>query len=114
MKTILLSMLVMMSAMGVDELNFKQIEMELEEQKLMEAKSEGVEIVQPIEIFFMYGNEDGTYWLDANAEEENVIFVGYDSLIEWGIDFKTLHHGHTRIGLFDETGWELLEIVKEI
>lgn len=67
-----------------------------------------------LDVFFMYGNENGTYWIEPSAEYENVIWIGYDDLKEWNIEFDELSHGNKLVGSFDETGWELfgLEYVK--
>lgn len=63
-----------------------------------------------LDIFYMYSNESGTYWLDpATTEGENVIFVPYVALNEWDINLNILHHGQKFSGLFDsEYEWELL------
>lgn len=100
MKTALLSLMVLISTMGINGVSLDSGTQEI-----------SVNEEQSIELFFMYGNEEGTYWLDPKAEYENVIWVDYESLIEWGIDFKELHHGNKKVGLFDETGWELFEII---
>lgn len=63
-----------------------------------------------LDVFYMYSNGDGTYWLDPTADYENVVFIGYDALEEWNIDFDELHHGNQYLGTFDETGWELLDL----
>lgn len=67
-----------------------------------------------LDVFFMYGNENGTYWLEPSAEYENVVWIGYEDLKEWNIEFKSLHHGNKLIGTFDNEGWELfgLEYIK--
>ena len=61
-----------------------------------------------LDVFYMYSNEVGSYWLDpATSEGENVIFVGFDDLKEWNIDLDDLEHGQKWIGVFSEDGWEL-------
>jgi len=111
-------MLMLMNGLGMDSVSVEQLERNLleeqEEQEIQEARNNGYEILQPIEIYFMYGNDNGTYWLEPSAEHENVIFVDYQSLKEWNIDYNELEHGNRMIGLFDETyQWELLEIITE-
>ena len=62
-----------------------------------------------LDIFYMYSNENGSYFLDPTADVENVIFVPYVALNEWDINLDTLHHGQKFSGLFDsEYEWELL------
>lgn len=61
-----------------------------------------------IELFKMYDNAEGTYLLDPKAEVENVILVEKEQADEWSLD--ELHHGTKVTGIFDEEGWELLEI----
>lgn len=116
MNTTLLTLLLMiMNTLGLNTVSVDELKWELnEEYRIQEARDNGIEVLQPIEIYFMYGNDDGTYWLDPSAEYENVIYVGYDELEEWNIDYDRLHHGNMMIGLFDETGWELMEIVSEL
>ena len=64
-----------------------------------------------LDIFYMYSNEDGMYFLEPTAEYENVIYVDYASWNEWiGLDSTTLHHGTKFIGVFDSEGWELYDI----
>ncbi|WP_342532741.1 hypothetical protein MHB40_14850 [Lysinibacillus sp. FSL K6-0057] len=63
------------------------------------------------ELYYMYSNETGHYFLDSKAETENVIYVGLnDYLVDeaFKIDTTTLHHGKKFIGTFtDNTLWEL-------
>lgn len=63
------------------------------------------------ELFYMYSNDTGHYFLDPKAEYENVIYVGLnDYLIDdnFKIDTSTVHHGKKFIGTFaDITLWEL-------
>lgn len=115
MNTTLIGLLLMiMNTLGMNTVSTDQLEWELnEEQNIQEAKNNGMDILQPIELWYMYSNEDGTYWLDPSAEYENVIFVGYESLEEWNVSVDSLHHGNMMIGLFDETGWELLDMISE-
>lgn len=61
-----------------------------------------------IELFKMYNDSKGTYLLDPEAEHENVILVEKEQAAEWKLD--ELHHGTKVTGIFDEEGWELLEI----
>ncbi len=71
------------------------------------------------ELFYMYSNETGHYFLDPNVEFENVIYVGLnDYLVDssFKIDTTSLHHGQKFIGTFaDDTLWELtgLEVVSK-
>lgn len=60
------------------------------------------------EIFYMYSNKEGHFFLDPKAETENVIFIG---LNDFKIDASTLHHGKKFIGTFaDDSLWELVRI----
>lgn len=62
-----------------------------------------------LDIFYMYSNESGSYFLDPAADVENVIFVPYVALNDWNINLDTLHHGQKFSGIFDsEYSWELL------
>ena len=61
-------------------------------------------------LFYMYSNENGHYFLDPLADNENVIYVGLDDLF---IDIDSMHHGKRFIGTFaDSTLWELIDIVE--
>ncbi len=66
------------------------------------------------ELFYMYSNKEGHFFLDPKAEFENVIFVGlndYKIDENFKIDTAALHHGKKFIGTFaDDTLWELLKI----
>lgn len=59
-----------------------------------------------VDLFYMYNNEEGAFFLDPSADVENVIFVDNDSLNDWDIP-EDLHHGTKFVGEFDSTGWEL-------
>jgi len=63
------------------------------------------------ELYYMYSNDTGHYFLDPKAEFENVIYVGLnDYLIDSNLKIETpsLHHGQKFIGTFeDDTLWEL-------
>ncbi|MEQ6355222.1 hypothetical protein ABNX05_11390 [Lysinibacillus sp. M3] len=63
------------------------------------------------ELFYMYSNDKGHYFLDPKSEFENVIYVGLnDYLIDsnFTIDTTSLHHGKKFIGTFaDDSLWEL-------
>lgn len=55
------------------------------------------------ELFYMYSNEDGHYFLDPKADTENVIYVGHDDFY-----VPETHHGTKFVGTFaDNTLWEL-------
>lgn len=57
------------------------------------------------ELFYMYSNNEGHFFLDPKAETENIIFIG---LNDFKIDASTLHHGKKFIGTFDDDSlWEL-------
>lgn len=54
-------------------------------------------------LFYMYSNEEGHYFLDPEAEYENVIFVPLDDYY-----LSSPHHGDKFIGTFSDTDlWEL-------
>lgn len=58
------------------------------------------------ELFYMYSTEEGHFFLDPNAETENVVYVGLNE-----IDTPTLHHGKKFIGTFaNDYLWELVKI----
>lgn len=73
------------------------------------------EIVSPsydeieLEIFYMYSNKEGSYFLEPTAEFENVIFIDKQSMDNMHMG-KNIHHGAKFIGVFDSTGWDLLGI----
>lgn len=61
-----------------------------------------------VTLFYMYSNEEGHYFIDPLADNENVIYVGLDDLY---INIDSLHHGKRFIGTFaDSTLWELVDI----
>jgi len=60
------------------------------------------------ELFYMYSNDEGHFFLDPEVTTENVIFIG---LNDFKIDTPTLHHGKKFIGTFaDDSSWELISI----
>ena len=62
------------------------------------------------ELFYMYSNESGYYFLDPKAEYENVIYVGHDDFL---ITKEQAHHGNKFIGTFeDDSLWELIGLEK--
>lgn len=61
-----------------------------------------------LDVFFMYSNDEGTYWIEPKSEFENVIYIAYEDLEEWGIEIVELSHGNKLTGIFDITGWDLL------
>ncbi|KOS61461.1 hypothetical protein FJQ98_16555 [Lysinibacillus agricola] len=71
------------------------------------------------ELFYIYSNEIGHYFLDPKAEFENVIYVGindYKIDENFKIDTTSIHRGKKFIGTFvDDSLWELtgLEAVDE-
>lgn len=102
LKSIAMSLLVAMGSFGYDSVeDVKSVEV-VNVNEVVE--NENIEL----DVFFMYGNEIGTYWLEPTADYENVVFVGYDALEKWNIDMDDLHHGKRLIGTFDNEGWELL------
>lgn len=60
-----------------------------------------------LDVFYMYSNEEGSYFLEPNAEYENVIFIDNDTLKEWNVNTDELEHGMRYTGTFDKDGWEL-------
>lgn len=78
--------------------------------KCTQVASNGL-ISNQTELYYMYSNETGHYFLDPKSEFENVIYVGLnDYLVDeaFKIDTTTLHHGKKFIGTFtDNTLWEL-------
>lgn len=86
--------------------------------KCLQVASNGLKSNQT-ELYYMYSNESGHYFLDPKAEYENVIFVGLNDYLtdsNFKIDTPSLHHGQKFIGTFtDDTLWELIgleDIVK--
>lgn len=63
---------------------------------------------QELDVFYMYGNSTDTYWLEPQAEYENVIYVPRGTLDEWGIEPTQL--GERYKATFDPTGWDILAI----
>lgn len=63
---------------------------------------------QELELFYMYGDQEGAYFLEPQAEYENVIYVPRGTLDELP-DFPT-ELGERFTGTFDSEGWELLSI----
>lgn len=66
------------------------------------------------ELFYMYSNKDGHFFLDPKAETENIIFIGlneYKTDENFKIDTASLHHGKKFMGTFaDDSLWELVRI----
>lgn len=66
------------------------------------------------ELFYMYSNNEGHFFLDPEATSENVIFIGlndYKIDENFKIDTTSLHHGKKFIGTFaDDSLWELVRI----
>lgn len=60
------------------------------------------------ELFYMYSNNEGHFFLDPEATTENVIFIG---LNDFKVDTASLHHGKKFIDTFAEDNlWELLNL----
>lgn len=72
---------------------------------------QSIKLSNQTELFYMYSNETGHYFLDPKAEYENVIYVGLNDYLldsNFKIDTPSLHHGKKFIGTFtDDTLWEL-------
>lgn len=68
------------------------------------------------ELFYMYSNNEGHYFLDPKAETENVIFIGlneYNTDKNFKLDTASLITGKKFIGIFaDDSLWELIGIEK--
>lgn len=63
------------------------------------------------ELFYMYSNNEGHFFLDPKATTENVIYVG---LNDFKVDTASLHHGKKFIGTFaDDSLWELLKLEED-
>ena len=66
------------------------------------------------ELFYMYSNNEGYFFLDPKAETESVIFVGindYKVDKNFKVNTTTIHHGKKFIGTFaDDSLWELVKI----
>ncbi|MGG0667690.1 hypothetical protein ABE073_04090 [Lederbergia citrisecunda] len=54
------------------------------------------------ELWFVYNNEDGTFWLEYGEEMDVIHFIGYDELEEWNVDKDKLKLGTMMIGAIDE------------
>ena len=107
-------LLMMMNTLGMNTVDVEQLGMELNEQiNVQEARNNNIQVLQPIDIYFMYGDDEGTYWHDPSVDINNIIFVDYESLKEWNIDYDTLEYETMMIGLFDETSWELIDMISE-
>lgn len=81
--------------------------------------SEGWELIgianedetKELEIFFMYENEIGGFFLEPSADFENVIYIDKQTMNDWNMGDE-IHHGESFIGIFDNEGWELFGIKK--
>lgn len=51
------------------------------------------------ELFYMYSNNEGHFFLDPKAPTENVIYVG---LNDFKVDIASLHHGKRFVGTFSD------------
>lgn len=65
-----------------------------------------------IEIYKTSENENGFLFHDPTAEFEPDIFVDMQAVEEWKL--QDLQDGQKVIGVFDETGWELLDVIKVV
>lgn len=63
---------------------------------------------QELDLFYMYGDENGAFLLEPTAEYENVIFVPREMLEE--LEPFPTELGERFTGTFDAEGWELLEL----
>lgn len=63
---------------------------------------------QELDIFYMYGNKGGSYFLEPQAEYENLIYINQSDLNDW--DITPTEPGQRFTGTFDPTGWELLNL----
>ena len=61
-----------------------------------------------LELFYMYGNTTGSYFLEPEAEYENLIYVSQSDLNDW--DITPTEPGQKFTGIFDSTGWDLLNL----
>lgn len=60
------------------------------------------------ELFYIYSNNEGHFFLDPEATSENVIFIG---LNDFKVNTASLHHGKKFIGTFtDDSLWELMKL----
>lgn len=63
------------------------------------------------ELFYMYSNNEGHFFLDPEATSENVIFIG---LNDFKVNTASLHHGKKFIGTFaDDYLWELIKLEED-
>lgn len=63
------------------------------------------------ELFYMYSNNEGHFFLDPKATTENVIFIG---LNDFKVDTASLHHDKRFVGTFsDDYLWELLNLEED-
>ncbi|MBG9689476.1 hypothetical protein ABD91_00855 [Lysinibacillus sphaericus] len=64
------------------------------------------------DLFYMYSNDEGHFFLDPESTTENVIFIGLNDI---KVDTASLHHGKKFIGTFaDDSLWELLKLEVDI
>lgn len=61
-----------------------------------------------LELFYMYGNTTGSYFLEPQAEYENLIYVSQSDLNDW--DITPTEPGQKFTGTFDPTGWDLITL----
>lgn len=61
-----------------------------------------------LDLFYMYGNRTGAYFLEPKAEYENLIYVSQSDLNDW--DITPTETGQKFTGIFDPTGWDLITL----
>ncbi|MGE7840734.1 hypothetical protein ACQKNX_08075 [Lysinibacillus sp. NPDC093712] len=114
-KNILLSTIIVLSLFTLSTISADAVARESNTtiNKCTQVTTNGLKTNQT-ELYYMYSNDTGHYFLDPKAEFENVIYVGLnDYLVDsnFKIDTPSLHHGKKFIGTFtDDTLWELVKI----
>ena len=54
------------------------------------------------EVWFLYSNEDGTFWLDYNEDMDVVFHIDDDTLNEWKVNKDELQYGFKMNGIMDD------------
>lgn len=63
-----------------------------------------VQDTKTIEMWYLYSNEDGTFWLEYGKDmEDTIIHVSYDDLAKWKISKNKLDYGFKMNAVYSES-----------
>lgn len=65
------------------------------------------------DIYYMYSDNKGAYFLDPAVKYDNVIFMPYKRLLNWGIDTDHMYTGQTYTGVYNDDNWKVIKIKEQ-